>query len=102
MTGRLAGKTAVITSAAQGIGRATVLAMVAEGARVVATDINAAALDALSKENAAITTMILDVTKQADVDAVAKKIETPDTPRHPHAPPWRRAVVDQTPSKPSG
>jgi 2-keto-3-deoxy-L-fuconate dehydrogenase len=78
MTGRLAGKSAVVTSAAQGIGRATVLAMVAEGATVVATDINAAALDALAKENAAITTMILDVTRQGDVDAVAAKIPTPD------------------------
>lgn len=78
MTGRLAGKTAVITSAAQGIGRATVLAMVAEGATVIATDINAAALDTLAKESAAITTLILDVTKQADVDAVAAKIATPD------------------------
>jgi 2-keto-3-deoxy-L-fuconate dehydrogenase len=78
MTGRLAGKTAVVTSAAQGIGRATVLAMVAEGAHVFATDINASALLALAKENAAITTLILDVTKQADVDAVAAKIATPD------------------------
>jgi len=37
MGGRLAGKTALITSAAQGIGRATVLTMVAEGAKVIAT-----------------------------------------------------------------
>jgi 2-keto-3-deoxy-L-fuconate dehydrogenase len=78
MAGRLAGKSAVITSAAQGIGRATVLAMVAEGATVVATDINAAALETLAKESPAITTMILDVTKQADVDAAAAKIATPD------------------------
>ena len=60
MTGRLAGKSAVITSAAQGIGRATVLAMVAEGATVLATDINAEALDALAKESPAISTMIVE------------------------------------------
>jgi len=44
MTNRLAGKTAFITAAGQGIGRATAEAFVREGARVVATDINAALL----------------------------------------------------------
>ena len=78
MTGRLAGKSAVITSAAQGIGRATALAMVAEGATVLATDINAAALDVLTKESPAITTLIVDVTKQDSVDAMAAKIDAPD------------------------
>src|SRR5688500_7683849 len=41
MSGRLEGKTAVITAAAQGIGRSTVEAFVREGARVWAADINA-------------------------------------------------------------
>lgn len=40
MTGRLAGKKAIITAAAQGIGRATADAFLAEGAEVIATDIN--------------------------------------------------------------
>jgi 2-keto-3-deoxy-L-fuconate dehydrogenase len=40
MTDRLAGKTAFITAAGQGIGRAVAEAFVREGARVVATDIN--------------------------------------------------------------
>jgi 2-keto-3-deoxy-L-fuconate dehydrogenase len=40
MTGRLAGKTAFCTAAAQGIGRATALAFAAEGASVIATDLN--------------------------------------------------------------
>jgi 2-keto-3-deoxy-L-fuconate dehydrogenase len=78
MTGRLAGKTAVVTSAAQGIGRATVLAMVAEGGTVLATDINVAALDALAKESKAISTMIVDVTKQDSVDSMAARVEAPD------------------------
>lgn len=78
MGSRLAGKTALVTSAAQGIGRATVLAMVAEGAKVVATDINEAALASLAKESPAITTMVLDVTKQEQVDKVAKALGAPD------------------------
>lgn len=78
MGGRLAGKTALITSAAQGIGRATVLAMVAEGAKVIATDINMAALESLAKESPAISIHKLDVTKQAEIDALAAKVDAPD------------------------
>ena len=37
---RLQGKTALVTAAGQGIGRASVLAMAAEGAHVLATDVN--------------------------------------------------------------
>ena len=48
MAGRLAGKTAFVTAAAQGIGRATALAFAAEGARVFATDINAEKLTDLA------------------------------------------------------
>ena len=40
MTARLAGKKALVTAAAQGIGKATALAFAAEGAEVWATDIN--------------------------------------------------------------
>jgi 2-keto-3-deoxy-L-fuconate dehydrogenase len=78
MTGRLAGKTAVVTSAAQGIGRATVLAMVAEGAEVIATDINVPLLETLAKGSKHISIHKLDVTKQADVDAFATQHAAPD------------------------
>ena len=63
---RLAGKTAFTTAAGQGIGRASALALMAEGARVIATDVNADALGSLSDEG--IETFVLDV---RDRDAVA-------------------------------
>ena len=40
MSKRLEGKSAFVTAAGQGIGRATAEAFVREGARVIATDIN--------------------------------------------------------------
>ena len=45
MAGRLAGKTALITAAGQGIGFASAMQMAAEGATVYATDVNAKLLD---------------------------------------------------------
>ena len=48
MTDRLAGKTAFVTAAAQGIGRATAEAMARAGARVIATDIDVEKLSALA------------------------------------------------------
>ncbi|HSW25546.1 MAG TPA: SDR family NAD(P)-dependent oxidoreductase, partial [Burkholderiaceae bacterium] len=57
---RLAGKTAFLTAAAQGIGRATALAFVREGAKVIATDIDEAGLAALARE-CGCTTRRLDV-----------------------------------------
>ncbi len=68
MTDRLAGKTAFITAAAQGIGRATALAYAAEGARVIATDLHA---DKLADLGHGITTRQLDVT---DGTAIAAAI----------------------------
>ena len=66
MPGRLAGKTAFITAAAQGIGRATALAFAAEGATVVATDL---AADKLAGLGHGIATRPLDVTDAAAVAA---------------------------------
>jgi 2-keto-3-deoxy-L-fuconate dehydrogenase len=72
MTNRLAGKTALITAAGQGIGRATALAFAREGARVIATDVNDEALAALAREAGAITTQRLDVTDAVAIEAAAR------------------------------
>ncbi len=77
MSGRLAGKTAVVTAAAQGIGRATAAAFAAEGAAVWATDIDAGKLAGLDQV-AGVTTRRLDVTDAAAVARAAVEIGTPD------------------------
>lgn len=64
---RLAGKTALVTAAAQGIGRATVEAFLREGAKVIAADINIAPLDDLE----GVTVRQLDVTDPEAVKAIA-------------------------------
>lgn len=75
MAGRLEGKHVFVTAAAQGMGRASVLAMAREGARVVATDLREDLLKALADEARAeglsIVVARLDVTDDA---AVAKMI----------------------------
>lgn len=72
MADRLKNKTAVITAAAQGIGRACAVAFAAEGAKVIATDIDTAKLDGLKAEGAGkITTRRIDVTKKNEIDAFA-------------------------------
>ena len=65
--GRLTGKRALITAAGQGIGRATALAMAREGAEVLATDVNEAALAALAAEG--IATRVLNVRDPASITA---------------------------------
>ena len=65
--GRLVGKTAFITAAAQGIGRATALAYAAQGARVIASDLNEAKLADLGHN---IATQKLDATNTAEVSRV--------------------------------
>lgn len=69
MPARLQGKTAFITAAAQGIGRATALAYAAEGARVIATDVNEAGLASLAGPS--ITVHRLDATDADDIVRVA-------------------------------
>ena len=64
---RLAGKRAVVTAAGQGIGRASALAMAREGARVLATDVNEAALASLAAEG--LETRVLNVRDPASIAA---------------------------------
>ena len=70
MTQRLQGKTAFITAAGQGIGRAVAQAFVREGARVIATDINTELLASLKAE-LGCDTQRLDVTDPAAITAAA-------------------------------
>lgn len=76
--GRLQGKTVLITAAAQGIGRASALACTAEGARVIATDINQELLKSLATENGAIQVELLDVRSEAAVTALAARVPALD------------------------
>lgn len=84
MTGRVAGKMALVTGAAQGLGRAHCIRLAQEGARVLATDINgagaeetAAIINAEMGEGTAFGTAH-DVTKpdqwEAAVDAARDKL----------------------------
>ena len=77
MTQRLAGKTALVTAAGQGIGRATAEAFAREGARVIATDINPAALDELAG-TAGISAKQLDVTDRLAIGALTEEIGAVD------------------------
>lgn len=73
MTQRLAGKTALLTAAGQGIGHATALAFLREGARVIATDINQELLDSLAAETGCEVAR-LDVRDPAAITALAQHI----------------------------
>ena len=67
---RLAGKTALVTGSARGIGRAFAARYIAEGARVVIADINISAADATAAElGEGAIALELDVTRQASIDA---------------------------------
>ncbi len=74
MPGRLAGKTALITAAGQGIGRASAIRFAAEGSTVWATDINQQTLELLAEEHPAIKTQVLDVRDTEAVDALATQV----------------------------
>ena len=71
MSNRLAGKRAIVTAAGQGMGRAAVLAFAREGAKVLATDVDAKLLEQYAR-NPSVTTSRLDVT---DDRAVAGYVE---------------------------
>lgn len=65
---RLQGKTALITGAARGIGRAFAEAYIREGTRVAIADINAEGVRATAEEIGALP-IVMDVTDQASIDA---------------------------------
>ena len=73
MAGRLSGKKIIITAAAQGIGRACVEAYQAEGANVIATDINQEKLGDLS-HLPNVETLLLDVLNLEDISRTSKEI----------------------------
>ena len=70
---RLEGKICLVTAAGQGIGKASALAMHAEGAKVIATDINAGAL--IELEAAGLQTFVLNVREPNSIaEAVEKTV----------------------------
>ena len=73
VTGRLAGKTALITAAGQGIGKASAQAMAAEGAHVFATDVNPKALASLVGV-ANVTTRVLDVLEDKAIERTVEEL----------------------------
>ena len=76
MTGRLDGKSAIITGSARGIGRAFAEAYVREGATVAIADVN---FERASDTAAAIGDkaypVLLDVREQASIDAAVRSVE---------------------------
>ncbi len=66
----LQGKTAFVTAAGQGIGRAIAIAFAAAGATVIATDVDAAKLDGLASDH--ITTAALNVLDPAAIKTAAQ------------------------------
>jgi 2-keto-3-deoxy-L-fuconate dehydrogenase len=70
MAQRLQAKVALVTAAGQGIGRAIATAFAAEGARVIATDVDATKVEGLTAERR----LKLDVRSTEAVDALAKQV----------------------------
>ena len=74
---RLQGKTALVTAAGQGIGRATALAMAAEGAQVWATDVHAELLGSHA-DTPGIRTAVLDVLDRVAIDTLVASMPKVD------------------------
>src|SRR3569833_91450 len=67
--GRFAGRTAIITGGASGLGLETAKRITAEGGKVSLWDLNAEALAAAKKESGAVHTLAIDVSQPAAVEA---------------------------------
>jgi 2-keto-3-deoxy-L-fuconate dehydrogenase len=74
---RLEGKTILVTAAGAGIGRASVLAMAAEGAKVWATDLKGQLLQSLAG-TPGVETAVLDVLDKPAIAAMAGRVGTID------------------------
>src|SRR6476661_5303996 len=74
---RLQGKNVLVTAAGQGIGRASVLALAAEGAQVWATDVNPKLLEAYGGVER-VHTMPLDVTNKLAIEKAARALPSVD------------------------
>jgi NAD(P)-dependent dehydrogenase (short-subunit alcohol dehydrogenase family) len=68
VSGRIAGKRAIVTGAASGIGLATARRFVEEGARVAAADVNAEGLAAAFPDGDAVRTFVVNVADRAAVE----------------------------------
>jgi len=78
---RLTGRVAMVTGGAKGIGAAVGRALAREGARVALLDVDAPALDALTRElesqGAQVVGLKCDVTRAAEVAAAVEAIRAP-------------------------
>lgn len=70
--GRFAGRTAIVTGGASGLGKAVAARIVAEGGTVALWDLNAETLAAAKDEVGAIDTQALDVSDPAAVEAATR------------------------------
>ncbi len=71
---RFAGRVALVTGGASGIGYASARRLTAEGARVVIADVDAAAGERVAAENEPISFIACDVTSAADVELLIERI----------------------------
>jgi 2-keto-3-deoxy-L-fuconate dehydrogenase len=75
---RLRDKLVFATAAGAGIGRAAVIAMAREGAKVFATDIDEGALESLSGESDRISTFVMDALDAQAIEQAVERAETPN------------------------